>query len=106
MILFQWQDTLMLSLQNFLSVVFASVPPPKLADLARTNERIQRLRDENRLLKAKVFDMVKQSKRNSAPPASPQGPRAGLNLPEIRPPDDVMDDFFIIAQEVCIHIDA
>ena len=59
------------------------------------------MRDENRLLKAKLFEMVKQARKDGGgPPASPQGPRAGLNLPEIRPPDDVMDDFFIIAQEV------
>ena len=28
----QWQDTLMLTLFNFLSLVFACLPPPRLAD--------------------------------------------------------------------------
>lgn len=108
----QWQDTLLLSLQNFLSVVFLSIPPPKLADFGRSNEKIQRLKDENRLLKSKLFQLVRQQQQarkesdgvlTPVPQlASPQGSRGPpkLSLPEIRPPDDVMDDFFIIAQEV------
>ena len=28
----QWQDTLMLTLFNFMSIVYASLPPPRLAD--------------------------------------------------------------------------
>ena len=32
----QWQDTLLLSLQNFLSLVFACLPTPKLASFNRS----------------------------------------------------------------------
>ena len=42
-----WQDTLMLSLHNFLAIVYASLPPPKLGDYHSTTSKIKRLRDEN-----------------------------------------------------------
>ena len=42
-----WQDSLMLSLHNFLAIVFASLPPPKLADYHASSSKIKRLREEN-----------------------------------------------------------
>ena len=42
-----WQDSFMLSLHNFLAIVFASLPPPKLADYHATSSKIKRLREEN-----------------------------------------------------------
>jgi len=79
-----WQDTLMLTLHNFLAIVFASLPPPKLADYHATSSKIKRLREENDAMRQTLlkhhYDKVEK-----LPP---------LDIPR---PTDVMDDFYIIA---------
>ena len=37
----QWQDTLMLSLHNFLALVFQNLPPPRIMDFRKTASRQQ-----------------------------------------------------------------
>ena len=50
----QWQDTLMMSLTNFLSIVFQSLPPPRLADYKKTSSRIRLLKEEIKTLKLRL----------------------------------------------------
>ena len=93
----------MLSLFNFLSLVFSSVLGhaggnglslvPRLAQYQSTTARLRKMREENETMKSKLtaLENVLRSKH-------------GLTLndvtcPEIFPPDEVMDDFCIIAQE-------
>jgi len=100
----QWQDTLLLSLQNFLSIVFACIAPPKLADISGVAAKVKRLKDENALLKKRLVEvhnskMAHAAEDSNSSLTSSSGGGGKLWLPEIPPPEDVMDDFFIIAQE-------
>jgi len=79
-----WQDSLMLSLHNFLAIVFASLPPPKLADYHATSSKIKRLREENDAMRQTLLKHH-YNKVEKLPP---------LDIPR---PNDVMDDFYIIA---------
>ena len=45
----QWQDTLLLSFHNFLMLVFASMPAPRLADYWSSAVRIKKLKEENQV---------------------------------------------------------
>ena len=78
-----WQDSLMLSLHNFLAIVFASLPPPKLGDYHSTMSKMKRLRDENDAMRQTL--LKQHQKYEKLPP---------LDIPR---PTDVMDDFYIIA---------
>jgi len=83
----QWQDTLMLSLHNFLSLVFQSLPPPRLAEFRRTSARIKSMREEIKNLKVRLA---------SEDPLIVSGNFKNLEPP---PPREIMDDFYLIAQE-------
>lgn len=54
----QWQDTLMLSLFNILSMVFSYLPPPRLAAISSTAAKIKRLTDENENLKQQLLSVA------------------------------------------------
>ena len=79
-----WQDTLMLSLHNFLAIIFASIPPPKILDFYSSSAKIKRLREENEVMRQTLLKQ-QQSKIQK------------LNQLDIPRPTDVMDDFYIIA---------
>ena len=90
----QWQDTLIMSLSNFLSIVFQSLPPPRLADYQKTASRLRVMRDEIRRLKLKLA-----SAELDQDPSLSQG-----NIKSLQPPParENMDDFFLIAQETAV----
>ena len=81
----QWQDTLMLSLHNFLALVFQALPQPRLADMKKTASRQQAMREE-----------IQQLKLRLAESGIPAGNPKGIEVPLGR---EVMDDFYLIAQE-------
>ncbi len=85
-----WQDSLMLTLFNFLSVIFACLPSPRLAQHRNAAAKIRRLMEENEALRQKLA--AKQDSSFVAPSATSHA----IN---IYPPDDVMDDFYIIAMQ-------
>lgn len=45
----QWQDTLLLSFHNFLMLMFASMPAPRLADYWSTAIKLKKLKEENQV---------------------------------------------------------
>ena len=83
----QWQDTLMLSLHNFLALVFQALPQPRLADMKKTASRQQAMREEIRQLKLRLAD------------SGLAGNPKGIEVPQGR---EVMDDFYLIAQETAV----
>ena len=87
----QWQDTLMMSLTNFISIVFQSLPPPRLADYKKTSTRIRLLKEEIKTLKLRL-----SASENDLDPQLSQGHVKSLIQP---PTKENMDDFFLIAQE-------
>ena len=90
----QWQDTLLLSLYNFLSLIFGCLPLPKLIDFNSTNAKIKALKEENAALRRKLVELAR---------SLPAVDRQEAPMPDVPPPQDVMDDFFIIAQETNIQ---
>ena len=84
----QWQDTLILSLHNFLAIVYSCLPLPRLAEYANTSVILRKLREDNDSMKKKLMKSVMKDED-----------------PRVPPPDDVMDDFFIIAQEAASSSD-
>ena len=89
----QWQDSLMLSLFNFFALIFACLPAPRLADFNSTVLRIRQLREENDTLRQKLVDLNHCLQRGSNLTLS------DIKFPDVAPPDELMDDFFTIAQE-------
>uniref|UniRef100_A0A2R5LLM7 WD repeat-containing protein 91 n=1 Tax=Ornithodoros turicata TaxID=34597 RepID=A0A2R5LLM7_9ACAR len=75
-----WQDMTMVSLRNFLSVVYQSMALPILLSYEEDLNRMQALQEEN--------EAIKQ-----------QQPLEGR---EAEGPQEPMDDFYVIAQEPCI----
>ena len=95
----QWQDTVLLSLHNFLSLVFACVPSPRLAEFATTCAKLKRLKHENTAMRQKLVESRKTIHMLSgSQPISAESIMQSMT-PEMPPQMDVMDDFFIIAQE-------
>ena len=90
----QWQDTLYLSLNNFLSVVFQCLPAPRLCDHKKTDVRFRAMRSELKRLKLRLASSELDVDRNIA-----QG-----NFKHLQPPPtkENMDDFFLISQETAV----
>lgn len=90
----QWQDTLMLSLHNFLALVFQGLPPPRLADYKKSAARFRAMREEIKLLKIRLATAGMDGDPHLA-----QG-----NLRHMEPPQtkEIMDDFYLIAQETAV----
>ncbi|GIY14935.1 WD repeat-containing protein 91, partial [Caerostris darwini] len=88
----QWQDTMLLSLHNFISVVFQSAAMPTLLCYEEDLIKFQHLSEENEMLKKKLaalqagesVDFSKMSQQDSG---------------SLRTPSELMDDFYVIAQE-------
>ncbi|OXU22099.1 hypothetical protein TSAR_010752 [Trichomalopsis sarcophagae] len=83
----QWQDTMLVSLHNFLATIFQCMPVPTLLMIDEDTNKIRRLQEENERLRQRLGEMVKIDSIldvNAGP--TPQQP-------------PLMDDFYIIAQE-------
>jgi hypothetical protein len=61
--MFILQDTLLLSLHNFLALVFARLPAPRLSQFQSTATKLKRLREENDLLRQ---TLIKQRQQQAA----------------------------------------
>ncbi|XP_076241526.1 WD repeat-containing protein 91 isoform X2 [Calliopsis andreniformis] len=83
----QWQDTMLLSLHNFLSIIFQCMPLPTLLQIDEDTNKLKRLQEENEALRQRLSESVKIDNVLDVNP----GP-----VPQ-HPP--LMDDFYIIAQE-------
>ena len=90
----QWQETLFLSLNNFLSVVFQCLPPPRLADFRKTDARFGALREELKRLKLRLASTELDIDLNIA--------RGNFKHLEPPPNKENMDDFFLISQETAV----
>ncbi|PBC30266.1 WD repeat-containing protein 91 isoform X1 [Apis cerana] len=83
----QWQDTMLVSLHNFLATIFQCMPQPTLLAIDEDTNRLKRLQEENEALKQRLNESVKiENVMDVNPGPAPQ------QLP-------LMDDFYIIAQE-------
>ncbi|KAK7066682.1 WD repeat-containing protein 91 [Halocaridina rubra] len=85
----QWQDTLLVSLHNFLAVVFQSIELPTLASYRDESSKIAHIQEENELLRARLAALT----------TSDQPTLEHLSIPDPPPPPHLMDDFYNIAQE-------
>jgi len=90
----QWQDTLFLSLNNFLSVVFQCLPPPRLADFNKREARFGAMREELRRLKLRIASTGLDIDPNIA--------KGNFKHLEPPPTKENMDDFFLISQETAV----
>ncbi|QQP58193.1 WD repeatcontaining protein 91like, partial [Caligus rogercresseyi] len=84
-----WQDTLVLSLFNFLSIIYSCLPPPRIAEFLGSGAKMRKLREDNEALRRKLMAL---------------GSKTSLEESTFRggtmSPPHVMDDFYSIAQEV------
>lgn len=119
----QWQDTLMLSLHNFLATIFQSMPLPTLTRTEVESGQIRKLQDENTKLRQKI-QTVQQQQQQQTPGSSASNHQSRISsfndrkslgnaarlggsisspndiIPfDIQPPNHLVDDFYIIAQE-------
>ncbi|XP_030370518.1 WD repeat-containing protein 91 [Scaptodrosophila lebanonensis] len=124
----QWQDTLLLSLRNFLTTVYQCLPQPTFVRAEQEAVHMQRLQEENARLRSRVQQLQQeqlqqqqqQQSQQLASAGSSQNLASGNNsestarrrsayrqqqslsdiLPfDISPPGHIVDDFCIIASE-------
>ncbi|XP_040572431.1 WD repeat-containing protein 91 [Lepeophtheirus salmonis] len=86
-----WQDTLILSLFNFLSILYSCLPPPRIAEFQNTSIKLRKLREDNEAMRRKILSFGQ--KGSSFKDVEELPFRATMSPPH------VMDDFYIIAQE-------
>ena len=58
-----FQDTLLLSLHNFLALVFARLPAPRLSEFQSTATKLKRLREENDVLRQTLIKQRQQQQQ-------------------------------------------
>ncbi|KAH8263983.1 hypothetical protein KR038_000076 [Drosophila bunnanda] len=119
----QWQDTLLLSLRNFLTTVYQCLPQPTFVRAEQEAALMQRLSDDNTGLRTRLLQMqqelhqLTQQQQQVGTAATGGGslggdgasrrrsvyrPQQSLSdiLPfDISPPGHIVDDFCIIASE-------
>ncbi|XP_060529884.1 WD repeat-containing protein 91 [Cylas formicarius] len=84
----QWQDTLLVSLHNFLASVFQHMPVPTLLQFEEEANRVTKLEQRIDSLKNRLALLLDR------------GPEATTVVPvKVEPPPHLLDDFYIIAQE-------
>ncbi|KAL1494765.1 hypothetical protein ABEB36_010311 [Hypothenemus hampei] len=83
----QWQDTLLLSLHNFLATIFQYMPVPTLAHYEEDANKIFSLEEKNDSLKKRLALLIDK------------GADPNVGACQIEPPPHLLDDFYIIAQE-------
>ncbi|XP_014092486.2 WD repeat-containing protein 91 isoform X1 [Bactrocera oleae] len=113
----QWQDTLQLSLRNFLTTIYQCLPQPTFVRAEYEAAHIRRLQEENALLKTRLQQVQQQlSTSSSTQNLNTAGsdssgtrrrtsyrPQQSLTdiLPfDVSPPGHVVDDFSVISSEV------
>ncbi|XP_050310768.1 WD repeat-containing protein 91 [Anthonomus grandis grandis] len=84
----QWQDSLMVSLHNFLASVFQYMPLPTLLHYEEDANRIAKLEQKNESLKNRLALLIDRGP-----------PEANVSPCPVDPPPHLLDDFYIIAQE-------
>ncbi|XP_037892269.1 WD repeat-containing protein 91 [Glossina fuscipes] len=111
-----WQDSLQLSLRNFLTTVYQCLPQPSFVHAEQESTLIRHLQEENTLLKYRL-ERASQQQRST-----PQTTQINTSIPsgdnrlrslsrtqhglsdiqpfDVSPPNHVVDDFYIIASEV------
>lgn len=124
-----WQDTLLVSLHNFLATIFQCMPQPALSRIETEAILIKKLQEENVVLRARVQAMgsqqqtptlssspltgsgslsTHQSRRSAFHEHRRSTSRVATSNPQtlsdvipfdIPPPAHLIDDFYIIAQE-------
>ncbi|XP_053669716.1 WD repeat-containing protein 91 [Anopheles nili] len=124
----QWQDTLLISLHNFLSTIYQCMPQPIISKAESEGCLIKKLQEENGLLRSKLTTIQQQQYLQTAGTGShhsrlsasssgdqrltadgrikystrPSSSMLSLNDLQpfgIPPPTHIVDDFYIIAQE-------
>jgi hypothetical protein len=119
----QWQDTLMISLHNFLSTIFQCMPHPTLIRAEFEASIIKKLQEELTALRSRIQTINAQQHSSSvggsggagshqsrsqtfdeSRPKLTKQPHQPGNLNDIvpfdiSPPAHLVDDFYIIAQE-------
>ena len=61
-----WQETFVISLHNFLNIVFFTTPKPSLLNSKQEAVAIQNLKDENRLLKSQLASSAASDHRETS----------------------------------------
>ena len=90
----QWQETLFLSLSNFLSIVFHCLPPPRLGDYEKTYSRFETMREKLKRLKLRLATTERDNEPNIA--------KGHFKHLDPAPTKENMDDFFLISQETAV----
>ncbi|KAJ8932676.1 hypothetical protein NQ318_021215 [Aromia moschata] len=83
----QWQDTLLVSLHNFLASIFQYMPTPTLMHFEEDANKIAKLEQRNESLKNRLALLIDRGSELSVTPY------------QVEPPPHLLDDFYIIAQE-------
>ncbi|KAK9890569.1 hypothetical protein WA026_011939 [Henosepilachna vigintioctopunctata] len=81
-----WQDTLLLSLHNFLASIFQYMPTPIIMNFEEDALKISKLEERNQSLKNRLALLLDK------------GPESVTSC-QVEPPPHLLDDFYIIAQE-------
>ncbi|KAL3268187.1 hypothetical protein HHI36_007313 [Cryptolaemus montrouzieri] len=82
-----WQDTLLLSLHNFLASIFQYMPTPTIMNFEEDAHKISKLEQRNESLKNRLALLLDK------------GPETSVTPCQVEPPSHLLDDFYIIAQE-------
>ncbi|XP_063907683.1 WD repeat-containing protein 91 [Zophobas morio] len=83
----QWQDTLLVSLHNFLASIFQYMPTPTLMHFEEDATKINKMEQRNESLRNRLALLIDK------------GPEANVTPCSVEPPPHLLDDFYIIAQE-------
>lgn len=100
----QYQDTLFLSLHNFLATIFQSMPLPTVMRTENETAQIKKLQEENAKLRQRI-QVAPGSSHQSRQQMFLEKKSRTISSPseiipfDIAPPAHLVDDFFIIAQE-------
>ncbi|XP_057658359.1 WD repeat-containing protein 91 [Diorhabda carinulata] len=83
----QWQDTLWVSVHNFLATIIQFMPIPTLMHFEDDATRISKLEERNESLKKRLILLLDR------------GPQSSVTPCQVEPPQHLLDDFYVIAQE-------
>ncbi|ALC46451.1 CG6005 [Drosophila busckii] len=103
----QWQDTLLLSLRNFLTTVYQCLPQPTFVRAEQEAAHMQRLQDDNNRLRTRLLQLQQEQQSQASGEGSSTRRSSSRNqqtladiMPfDISPPGHIIDDFCIIASE-------
>lgn len=87
----QWQDTLLISLHNFLASIFQYMPKPTLLSFEEDTFRIEKLEQKNESLKSRLALLLDKGTSDASAIVVTPCP--------VEPPAHLLDDFYVIAQE-------